>query len=244
MTMTAGQICQEVYGLSGFDSNGQFAQSPDPDDRLIFFLLRQAIRDVGKYRWQALVRTGSIKIETPGGGSNPVPDTGDTKFELPEDFREFIPNSLVMESDMNTVVLPTNYPRWMQMEHVTLATGPCHYMRIENNQLNTLPGADRGGILWFKYISNYPVVDGAGQVYKRTCTVDSDVVLLDEDLMIKALKAKWSIEKSLETLQFDVMAFDTYLRELRGTDANAMTINFVGSADRYYPGAPYTSLWK
>lgn len=232
MTMTAAEICEEVYGLSGFESLEGFQGSPDPDDRLIFFLLRQAIRDIGKYKWQVLVRTGEITFLQ-----------GASSAALPEDFREFIFDSVYAYNDVRRVDFPASFPQWGRIESQVGPTGIARRIQIRESQLRRLTEEGDEYRIRFDYISDHPVIDPDTNEGKKTVTKDNDVVLLDEDLMIKAVKAKWSLEKGLDTLQADMNAFDFYLKELRGTDRNAQTISFVRSP-LYYPPPPYTNTWK
>jgi hypothetical protein len=95
--MTAKELCEEVYGLSGFESTGSFQGSVDPDDRMIFFLLRQAVRDIGKYKWNELIKSGLISVTT-----------NDLEYDLPADFREFIPGSMRVKDDVRWVDFPTS----------------------------------------------------------------------------------------------------------------------------------------
>jgi hypothetical protein len=96
----------------------------------------------------------------------------------------------------------------------------------------------------FDYISNHPVMGGVSQNEgQKTVQLDTDLVLLDEDLMVKALKAKWSIEKGLDTLQADVMGFESYLRLMQGSTMTAQKLRFVAPPN-YYPAPPYTNTWK
>ena len=74
-------------------------------------------------------------------------------------------------------------------------------------------------------------------------TEDIDTWRLDQDLIVKALKAKWSIEKGLDTVQADIADYNSFLLSLQGTQAHSQKIR-MGGASPYAPQSPWTNLWK
>lgn len=233
--MDALQICSEVYGLSGFSIPTAFQAGSDPDDRLIFFLLRRTARDLAKYRWQELVVSSQITI-----------NSSQSEYNMPSDFRELIPGSMRTLEDLRAIDFPTDFETWAQVDAKVGITGVQHRMRFQGDKLVTLPSDSDSYTIRFEYISDHPVVrkqtDG-NDTRLSTFELDEDVWLLDDDLIIKALKAKWSIEKGLDTVQADVGDFNSYLLDLKGTQAGSQRI-MMGSTSPYMPQPPYTNLWK
>jgi hypothetical protein len=243
MGMSAAEICSEVYGLSGF-GRAEAYQNGDIDDQLIFFLLRRVARDIAKYRWQELVKTGRITITS-----------GETVYNLPNDFREFIPSSVRTEEDLRPIDFPSNFETWAQIDAKVGITGVQHRLRLQGGSLVTLPSDTETYTIRFEYISNFPVegytyatingelVQSKSPKEKLLFERDEDEWLLDDDLIIKGLKAKWSLEKGLDTLQADAADYQAYLNELRGTQAHSQRI-MMGGKSPYMPQPPYTNLWK
>ena len=241
---TAYDICSEVYGLSGFGIPSAFFQSGDPDDRLIFFLLRNVARDIAKYRWQTLVQRGETTISP-----------NQTEYNLPLDFREMIPNSVKTVGDLRAVDFPSNFDTWSQIDAQIGINGTQHRLRFQEDKLTTLIGDTEGYTIRYNYISNYPVIGntyrdvGGGRIIdipdspKPYFTEDIDTWRLDQDLIVKALKAKWSIEKGLDTVQADIADYNSFLLSLQGTQAHSQKIR-MGGASPYAPSAPWTNLWK
>lgn len=232
--LTAAEICNEVMGMSGFYPTGQYNSSTDQDDKLIWYLLRRAARDIAKYRWQELVRTGSIDITT-----------GDYDYSLPADFREFIPGSIKTMNDLRLPNFPANFDEWSRVESMAGPQGVQHYLRLQQNMLTKPTSDDQAYTIRFDYISDNPVLAyGTTDVYNKTFETDGDRWILDDDLIIKGLKVKWSIEKRLDTLTADVNDYTSYLKELKGTQAGAQKLSFGRGRDinQVYP--PYTNLWK
>lgn len=249
--MNARDICSEVYNLSGFGAVSSY-QNGDIDDRLIFALLRRVARDIAKYRWQELLRTGLIHI------------TADNNtYNLPVDFREMIPNSMRALNDSRVIDFPAPFETWAHIEANTGASGAAHRLRFQEGKLvvpSVQAGKSRGRIkggvnassdvysIRFDYISNFPVIvapDSDIDPNKRlkTFSTDDDIWLLDEDLIIKGLKVKWSVEKGLETLQSDSADFVAYLNELKGTQAGSRRI-LIGGNSGSHLSPPYTNTWK
>ena len=233
MSMTAVQVCDEVMSMSGFYPTGAYQASNDQDEKLIFALLRRAARDIAKYRWQQLVKTGTLSIV---GGT--------TSYALPDDFREFIPRSIKTMNDSRPLDFPASFDEWSRIETQVGPTGIQHRLRLQDNKLTTLTADSASYDIRFDYISNHPVAAaGGGGVTQPTFELDNDIWLLDDDLLIKGLKVKWAIEKRLDTLTADLNDYTTYQNELKGTQAGAQPISF-GTGRAYRPSAPYTNLWK
>ena len=232
MAITAYDICKEVYGLSGFGIPSTFFGGNDPDDNLIFYLLRRVGRDIAKYRWNELLRTARINIT---GGNN--------SYNLPNDFREFVPNSMRVEGDLRPIDFPAPIETWAHIDAQIGATGILHRMRLQGGKLVTHPLDTDDFVVRFEYLSNFPVIDQDGVTGKKLFEQDNDTWTLDEDLIIKGLKVKWSVEKGLDTLQADSGDYTQYLNELKGTDSSARRIQ-MGNPPIYYPNAPYTNTWK
>jgi len=241
--MNARDICSEVYNLSGFGAVSSYVNG-DIDDKLIFFLLRRVARDMAKYRWQELIRTHYLTI-----------NSSTTQYSMPNDFREMIPGSIRTMEDLRPINFPADFETWAQIDAKVGITGVQHRMRFQEGFLTTLPSDTESYTIRFDYISNWAVegytyltvgdelVQSKSPKGKPVFEFDEDEWLLDEDLIIKALKVKWSIEKGLETVQADMGDFQSYLLELKGTQANAQRV-MMGGKSPYMPQAPYTNLWK
>ena len=231
--MNGYEICSEVYGLSGFGIPSAFFNSGDPDDRLIFFLLRRITRDIGKYRWQGLVRTGRITIS---------PDQ--PEYNMPIDFREMIPNSIKTVGDLRPIDFPASFDTWSQIDAQIGITGTRHRLRFQADKLQTLPSDSEGYTIRFEYISNHLVQDSENEDLRyETFQDDANIWLLDDDMIIKGLKAKWSLEKGLDTLTADISDYNSYMLSLQGTDSSSQRIR-IGGGTPYFPRSPYTNLWK
>ena len=233
MSLTAVEIMDEVMGLSGFFPSGSYAASVDQDDKLIFSLLRRAARDIAKYRWTDLVRTGRIDIT----------EATDT-YPLPDDWREFIPNSIKTDNDLRPLNFPSDFGTWSRIDSKVGPTGIQHHLQIRQGSLEVLPSSSQAYTIRFDYISNFPVLKaGTTDTLIKTFVSDGDLWLLDEDLIIKGLKLKWSIEKRLDTVSADLNDYKSYDWALKGTQAGAQKVA-LGGRGIYYPGSPYTNLWK
>ena len=235
--MNARDICSEVYHLSGFGDVSSY-QNGDIDDKLIFALLRRVARDIAKYRWQELLREGLIHIV---GGND--------SYNMPIDFRELIPNSMRAIDDLRSIDFPAPIETWAIISSNTGATGTRHRLRFQDGKL-VKPSQEKDDYsIRFDYISNFPVVtapdsDTNPDTRIKTFESDDDIWLLDEDLIIKGLKVKWSVEKGLETLQADSADYVAYLNELKGTQAGSRRILIGGNNSPYHPSPPYTNTWK
>ena len=228
----ASKIIDEVMGMSGFYPNGSYASSSNLDDKLAFFLLKRAARDIAKYRWEELVRTVELDI------SPNAPEQ-----LMPEDFREYIPGTLRTIGDLRVVDFPAGFEVWGALESNVGLTGTQHRLRFKAGLLQSLINDPTIYKVRLEYISDYPVLKANGFDYIETFEDDNDIWLLDNELIIKGLKVKWSIEKRLDTLPADIADYKGYLKEMKGTQAGSKRIN-MGSRKPYTPSAPYTNLWK
>jgi len=93
---------------------------------------------------------------------------------------------------------------WQRTKAVTSATPRYHY-RIRGGRLLITPTMAANHTLAFEWVTKYWLTAAAG-TKKERFTVDTDLMLLPEDLLLMGLRWRWKKEKGLEYAQ----DFDSY----------------------------------
>ncbi len=105
---------------------------------------------------------------------------------------------------------PLSDQQWQTLKAVTI-TGPRYSYRIRGGHLliNPVPTA---GYTWaFEYISKNWLLGIDGTTYKQYATLDTDTILLPEDLVLMGLRWRWKKEKGLDYAE----DFETYEEQVK-----------------------------
>jgi hypothetical protein len=92
---------------------------------------------------------------------------------------------------------PLSAEEWQRMKAMT-ASGPKYYYRIRGGRFLIYP-APTAGYTWAgEYVSKRWILGADGTTYKQYFTLDSDTMLLPEELHIAGLRWRWKKEKGFE----------------------------------------------
>jgi hypothetical protein len=107
------------------------------------------------------------------------------------------------------VLGPLTDDQWQGIKG-TVSNGPRYYYRIRGGKLliNPVPAASL--TFAFEYLSKNWILGADGTTYKQYFTLDTDTILLPEDLVLMGLRWRWKKEKGLEYSQ----DFDTYEKQV------------------------------
>lgn len=114
--------------------------------------------------------------------------SGSTQSALPADFGRMVPRSFYDRTNGVLIRGPVHGGAWQRLS--TQSSWPSASFTIRGGVISVLPGMDGDETLAFEYISAYPVMDVNG-VYKASFTQDSDINILDDELVVLAMVADW-----------------------------------------------------
>jgi predicted secreted protein len=129
---------------------------------------------------------------------------------------------------------PLSDQDWQQMKAIT-TTGPRYRYRIRGGNLLINPTPTAGYSWAFEYISKNWMLGIDGTTYKQYATLDSDTILLPEDLVLMGLRWRWKKEKGLEYAE-DQRTYEFQVKDALGRDGGKPTLRMDGEAQDAKPG--------
>lgn len=129
---------------------------------------------------------------------------------------------------------PLTDKEW-QASKVLSLSGPHYRYRLRGGNLLINPVPAAGYSWYFEYVSKNWILGADGVTYKQYFTLDTDTVLLPEDLVLAGLRWRWKKEKGLEYAE-DFRTYETQIKEAMGHDGGKHTIDMNGSQGDAVPG--------
>lgn len=138
---------------------------------------------------------------------------------------------------------PMDAQDW-QAAQALVMTGPPYRYRIRGGNLLVTPTPAASESWYFEYMSkNWIQATGSG-AFKRRFTVDTDVVLLPEDITLQGLRWVWKKEKGFDYAE-DFRMFEIQVKDALGRDGGKPTLSMDGCGYGPVPGiwiSPYNSV--
>lgn len=220
-------ILNAVLGEAGFLERTSFADSADPDDKQMVAMSNRVMEDIRTfYDWSTLARTAHIDIVT-----------GQNRYPLPDDYYTLVSDSAWETDGSRKVDIPVPRNRWFMYKFSSLTDAGTVRARLYGNEIELHePSVTNGFDL--EYITKYLVEDSAGTP-KAQFTKDTDVFILEDDLLIKGVLARWGRTKMMPMAPDWDREYKQELTYQVGRDNSGQTIGGIGPRiDRrspYYP---------
>ena len=129
---------------------------------------------------------------------------------------------------------PLTDVEWQALKATTL-TGPATWFRIRGDSLYLTP-PQPGHQFAFEYMSNFAVLSsGGGGARKRYATLDSDMFLLSDDLLLAGMRWRWKAEKGLDYAE-ELRQFEILARSQAMTSGSARAYSLDGCGVKAVPG--------
>jgi len=210
------------------------ATSSDTGVRQAFAFVKKVLQEIYRaHDWESLIKEQTFV--TDGSGSyafNAIVtdnDYGRTK------------NQTEWDRSNNRKLYIVTAEEWQELVSSTVGiVGIRRFARARGGNF-IIENDASGDTLVFEYVSNYLVNDSAGNS-KLTYTEDTDVAILDEELIELGLKAYWKNELGLDA-QEDFDAYYYALAELIGQEKPAKKIRGTSSfRSNYIVNIPDTGV--
>ncbi len=222
-------MLNEVLGEAGFLERTSFADSPDPDDKQMVHIANRVVEDIRSfYDWSLLAKTHHVTIV---GGQD--------RYPLPDDYYSVVSDSAWETNGSRKCDFPVPRNRWFMYKFSSLTDAGTVRARLYGNviQINDPSVATE---IDLEYVSKYVVTDSAGTP-KEKFTKDTDLFVLDDELLIKGVKARWAGTKMMPMAKDWKDEFQEELRFHVGLDSSGQTIGGGPTRDRR---GPYYPLWR
>lgn len=129
----------------------------------------------------------------------------------------YIKNDTIWDRTNQWPVLgPINGPIW-QSSLAWTVTGPRQEFRIRGRRLLVYPAPSAGWTWAFEYQSKNWIIDTTGVTYRKEFVLDTDEVLLDDDVLQMGLRWRWKKEKGLDYAE-DFRTYEMQVKDLLSRD--------------------------
>lgn len=215
--MTLLTICQDVARQVGFAVPLSIVNATnDKTAQQLYSLANRAGESMAKVkRWQTLVKENTFTLAT-----------ADQDYAFPADFRHIIPETTWNRDDRRKVINPLNSQEWAFYKGWQTLSGLNLRARIRNDELEfeqTISSDMNGETIAYEYLSKYWAEDSGGTA-KAAFTADSDVALLDEEIITLSVLYRFKRSKGLDW-ESDFMDYKIELDTVKGYDSGSRNIN-------------------
>lgn len=132
------------------------------------------------------------------------------------------------------VLGPLSDEEWQAFKGLA-TTGARYYYRIRGGKLLVNPTPTAGYTWAFEYVSKNWILGDDGTTYKQYFTLDTDTILLPEDLVLMGLRWRWKKEKGLDYAE-DMRTYELQIKEQLGRDGGKPIIAMDGGRRQLRPG--------
>jgi hypothetical protein len=200
--LNAIELIQAAAADIGIPVPSAAVAATDVLTRQLVGLLNREGRDLSRrYPWQALRAEATfvaVAAESQGTLATIAPYM---RFPINETFWN--------RTTQEPIAGPLSAPDWQQIQ-AQVNTSPYPTYMIRGNELLITPAPTAGDNCAFEYVRKTWATDVTGATYKSAVTVDTDVFLLDDELMLLGLKWRWRAAKGFDFSE----DFKIYEREI------------------------------
>ncbi len=152
---------------------------------------------------------------------------GKTQYPLPADYSRLIPRTQYDKSRRWAMVGPATPQEWEWLKSSYISTGPRIRYRLWGGYLQTWPIIATNDLLSFEYISNAYAIDASTMLRKPAFTADSDMYIYPDRLFICAIKARYMIQRGLDS-EIAIVEYKQQLDRAKAFDKSAATLSMAG----------------
>jgi hypothetical protein len=167
---------------------------------------------------------------------------GQTLYNLPNEFKQYVPNSGWQDLGSRQIELPVPDGRWYMYQNSAFSDGGTYRCRLRGKQLEIYE-PDPGQKIKFYYIVDYVVQDDVGTA-KARFDKDSDTFILDDQTLVLGIQGHWAQTKLLPQYQEWMVNYRQKLNESIGRAAGGRTIGGFRSSSQHTDRRPYYPLWR
>lgn len=221
------QIIQDAMGRLGLNQPTAVISSTDPAVlQMLSLLNEEGVELAERCTWQALNNTSqftTVAAEIQGTIEGLAPGM------------RYILNDTIWNRTLRRPIFGPLSPQEFQQQKAMFINGPWNQYRIYGNNLTIFPIPVAGNTCNFEYVTRYWSTDVTGTTGKEYFSADSDITLLDSNLMTLGLIWRWREAKGL---LFDsaFQKYETKFKTISSRDASKPTLNMGGVRYDILPG--------
>ncbi len=216
------EVIQRATNALGIPKPSIALASTDVQVIQLVELLNQECRSLStRYDWQELKfeqTFTTVATESQGTLSSII--TGGRELR-------YILNETIWNRTRREPVYGPRSPRTWQGYKAVDITSPYSEYRIRGNQLLFLPAPTAGDTCAFEYMTKSTFSNAAGTVYYRNANADTDLFLLDDEIILAGLEWRWRQKKGLEYAE-DMMTYERMVADATGRNGTKRTLALDG----------------
>lgn len=132
------------------------------------------------------------------------------------------------------IVGPLSDEEWQARQALAI-TGPRYSWRIRGGKMLINPVPEAAHTFAFEYASKYWILGVDGTTYKQYFTLDTDTILLPEDLVLMGVRWRWKKEKGFDYAE-DFRTYEAQVKDALGRDGGKVTLSMDGTIRKPQPG--------
>ena len=189
----------------------------DPQVLQVMAILEEEGNDLAsRGSWQGLTFEGSHT-------SLAAEDQGAISTIASNGFR-YIKNETIWDrTDQLPIFGPLDNKDWQANKAIS-TNGPKYRYRIRGGKLliNPVPAASHS--YYFEYVSKNWILGANGTTYKQYFTLDTDTVLIPEELVLMGIRWRWKKEKGFDYAE-DMRTYEMQVKDALGRDGSKKTLS-------------------
>ena len=179
-------------------------------------------RDLARrYGWQALTREATFTTLAAESQGTLASIIGASQL-----LRYIVNETIWNRSTGEPVLGPRSGGTWQSYKAQTF-TSPFAEYRIRGNELLFLPAPIAGQTCAFEYVSRYWLTDAGGSTYRDAFAVDTDVPLVDDELMLAGILWRWRKAKGFDYAE-EQLAYERQVADAMARDGSKPTLDLGG----------------
>jgi hypothetical protein len=219
-------MIQEVCGRIGIVKPNAVISNTDPQIIQLASIANGEGQDLARrYAWQILQKETSfttVATQVQGAIGTIAPGY------------RYIINDTIWNRSLRRPVFGPNSPQTWQQQKAFNINGPWNQFRIQNDNINFFPTPTAGQSCFFEYISKYWCTSQDGSASRTSWLADSDVGLLDEEIMQLGIIWRWKQTKGLQYAE-DMASYERFVADATARDGGKQRLNLAGSTHDLYP---------
>jgi hypothetical protein len=146
----------------------------------------------------------------------------------------YIKNGTIWDRTLKLPIPVVDGQDWQSIK-ATMITGPRNQVRIRGGVLISNPVPTAGSTWAFEYISKNWILGIDGTTYKQYFTLDTDTILIPEEICLAGLRWRFKKEKGFEYAE-DFRTYEALVKDALGRDGLAKVLNMSGGRNHSVPG--------
>lgn len=230
--MTILTIAQNIAMATGFSSPSALVDNTDEVAIQMLALIKEEVRALSdRFIWNALVNRATFNFVN-----------GQEAYDLPTDFKDFVPNTIWNYSTRRPIIAPISSERFEIQKNYLISSGIDKMLYVYGNQMHITPTPSSTDTINYEYTTLNIYQDAFGQG-KPDITADADVPTIREYLVQAGTKLRFMVAKGLISTaelqgSFEALDYAAQVQKAMHTDGfGAPKLSMSGGRNAWWLGA-------